>query len=260
VSCVHVRLISLTCVPSDPTPNIWRSDVDIGVPERGEALRFVLVNLWHRGSTTRSSWRACISCSESHHSQRRTTMILNTRLNNKKSGARQRSWAPGSRTRSATHDDDRLWVPSVPQELSDHVLSSGQATSYDRSDRWSDAATDRDFIADYLIIRVSPHWDSNNEAWRISNREVINSSSKYSTINRSTTIKSGSSSSSRTPLQLRLQHSPTTRMNIRDKSGLTLQNRCALSDQQATCLRRNLFKPNQKGTTSPNEVVWYLHP
>jgi hypothetical protein len=82
---------------------------------------------------------------------------------------------------------------------------------------------------------------------KISNRESINSSGKYSTINRSTTIKSGSSSSSRTPLQLRLQHSLTARANLWDKLGLMLQNRCVLSDQQATChhLRRNLFKPNQ---------------
>jgi hypothetical protein len=149
-----------------------------------------------------------------------------------------------------------------PQELSDHVSSSGQATSYDRSDRWSDTTTDRDFIDDYPIIRVSPHWDPNNAAWRISNREAINFYSKYSTINRSTTIKFGSSSSSRTPLQPRLQHSPTARANLRDKSGLTLQNRRALSDQQATChhLRRNLFKPNQQGTASPNKTAWYLHP
>jgi hypothetical protein len=55
------------------------------------------------------------------------------------------------------HDDDRLRVPSELQKLSDHVLSGGQITSYDRSDRWSDTTTDRDFIDDYPIIRVSPH-------------------------------------------------------------------------------------------------------
>jgi hypothetical protein len=136
--------------------------------------------------------------------------ILSTRLNNKKSGAWRWCLAPGSRTRSASHDDDRLRVPSEPQELSDHVLSGGQATSYDRSDRWSDTTTDQDFIDDYPIIRVSPHWDPNNKVWRISNRKAINYSSKYSMIKRSTTIKSGSSSSSRTPLQPIPQHSPTT--------------------------------------------------
>jgi hypothetical protein len=189
-------------------------------------------------------------------------MILSTRLNNKKSGAWRWSWAPGSRTRSATHDDDRLRVPSEPQELNDHVSNVGQATSYDRSDRWFDTTIDRDFIDDYPIIWVSPHWDLNNEAWRISNREAINSSSKYSTINRSTTIKFISSSSSRTLLQPRLQHSPTARANRRDQLGLTLQNWCALSDQQATChhLRRNLFKPNLQCTTSSNKTTWYLHP
>jgi hypothetical protein len=117
--------------------------------------------------------------------------------------------------------------------------------------------TDRYFIDEYPIIRVSPHWDPNNEAWRISNREAINSSSKYSMINRF-----GSSLSRRTPLQLRLQHSSTAWANPWDKSGLTLQNQCALSDQQAMChhLRRNLFKPNQQGTASPNKAAWYLHP
>jgi hypothetical protein len=55
------------------------------------------------------------------------------------------------------HDDDQLQVPSEPQELSDHVSRGGQATSYDRSNQWSDMTTDRDFIDDYLIIRVSPH-------------------------------------------------------------------------------------------------------
>ncbi len=68
-------------------------------------------------------------------------IILSTRLTNK----------------NVSHDDDRLRVPSEPQELSDHVSSGGQATSYDRSDRWSDTITNRDFIDDYPIIRVSPH-------------------------------------------------------------------------------------------------------
>jgi hypothetical protein len=55
------------------------------------------------------------------------------------------------------HDDDRLQVPSEAQELNDHVSSGGQSTSYDKSDRWSNVTTDRDFIDDYPIIRVSPH-------------------------------------------------------------------------------------------------------
>jgi hypothetical protein len=95
------------------------------------------------------------------------------------------------------------------------------------------------------------------EGQLITYREAINSSRKYSTINRSTTIKSGSSSSSHTPLQPRLQHSLTAGVNLWDKSGLTLQNRCALSDPQEMChhLKRNVFKPNQRGTASPNEVT-----
>jgi hypothetical protein len=52
------------------------------------------------------------------------------------------------------HNGDRFRVPSKPQELSDHVSSGGQATSYDRSDRWSDTTIDRDFIDDYPIIWI----------------------------------------------------------------------------------------------------------
>jgi hypothetical protein len=47
------------------------------------------------------------------------------------------------------HDDD---LEHPTQELGDHVSSSGQATSYDKSDRWSNTTTNRDFINDYLII------------------------------------------------------------------------------------------------------------
>jgi hypothetical protein len=178
---------------------------------------------------------------------------------NKKSGARRRSWAPDSTIRRVVYDDD---LDHPIQELDDHVSSGHQKkTSYEKSDRRYNATTDQDFIDDYPIIRVSPHWDPNNESWRISNRESINSSSKYSMINKSIMIKSGSFSSSHTPLQSRLQHNPTAGANMWDKSGLTLLNRCALSDQQVMChhLRRNLFKPNQQGTASPNEAVWYLH-
>jgi hypothetical protein len=52
------------------------------------------------------------------------------------------------------HDND---LEHPTQELGDHVSSGGQATSYNRSDRWSNTTTDWDFIDDYLIIRVSPH-------------------------------------------------------------------------------------------------------
>jgi hypothetical protein len=118
-----MRLISLTCVPSDPTPSIWWSDVDRGVPGRGEALRFILVNLWHRGSTMRSSWRACSSYSECRHSQRHTTTILSTQLNNKKTGARRRSWALGSTIRRVVHNDD-LEHPTHEQEVW-HMMTIG---------------------------------------------------------------------------------------------------------------------------------------
>jgi hypothetical protein len=65
------------------------------------------------------------------------------------------------------HDDDRLRVPSEPQELGDHVSSGGQATNYDISDRWSNATTYRDFINDYTIIRVSPR----SEQWSLKNKQ-----------------------------------------------------------------------------------------
>jgi hypothetical protein len=73
--CVHIRLILLTCVSSDPTSSIWRPDVDRGAPGRGEVLIFILVNSWHHGSMMRSFRRACSSCSECRHSQRHTTTI-----------------------------------------------------------------------------------------------------------------------------------------------------------------------------------------
>jgi hypothetical protein len=153
---VHVRLISPTCVPSDPTLNIWWSDVDRGAPGRGKALRFVLVNSWHRGSMTRSFQWACSSCSKHRHSQRHTTTF----------------WI-----RRAVHDDD-LEHPAQQYEewctttiLSTRLKNSAttfqaaiRKTRYKKSDRRSNATIDQDFIDDYPIIRVSPYWDPNNEA------------------------------------------------------------------------------------------------
>jgi hypothetical protein len=127
---------------------IWRPDVDRGTPVRGKR--------WDSSLWTHDIIDLRWEVSDGYAVPVRNVVIH--------SGAWQRSWSPGSRTRSATHDDDRLWVPSEPQELSDHVSSGSQATSYDRFDRWSDTTTDRDFIDNYPIIRVSPHWDPNNEA------------------------------------------------------------------------------------------------
>jgi hypothetical protein len=180
--------------------------------------------------------------------------------------ARCWSWAPGSTTRRAAHDDNRLWVPSKPQELSDHVSSDDQATSYNKFDRRFNATTDQDSI-DYPTIRVSPMWNPNNEVRRInmfgrSNQEVIYFSNKYPEFNRPTTIKCGFSSSSRTPLQHRLQNGPTAGPNLRDKSGIPLPNQCALSDRQATHhhLRKNIFKTNHQGTASPNRATRHFRP
>jgi hypothetical protein len=83
-------------------------------------------------------------------------------------------------------------------------------------------------------------------------RPLIRTSLTTTRSSGSTTIKS-----SRTLLQSRLQHSLTAGVNLRDKLGLPLLHWCTLSDQQATChhLRRNLFKPNEQGTTSLNEIA-----
>jgi hypothetical protein len=67
---------------------------------------------------------------------------------------------------------------------------------------------------------------------RHNNQAVVNSSSKYLAINRTTAIKCSSSSSDRTLPQPGLQHGPTSRPSVRDKLGLSLQNRGALSDRQ----------------------------
>jgi hypothetical protein len=147
-------------------------------------------------------------------------------------------------------EDDDLEHPSQEQEewrrrqssssslealrTRDHVST----TCYGKIDRRSSATTDRDSIGNYPIIRISPQWDPNNESQRInmvgcSNREVINSSSKYIMINESTTIKCGSSSSSCTPPQSVLHHGPTVGPNLWDRSRLLLPNRYVLSDRQA---------------------------
>jgi hypothetical protein len=240
--CVHVRLISLTYVPSDPTLNIWRSDVDRDAPGRGKRWDS---SLWTHGII--DVWWEVLD----RHAVPVQKVIIH-------SGTWQLSWAPGSTIRRVMHDDDlehpaheqearhtMMFDFEFPQSLKNSATtysSGGHTTSYDRPDRWSDTTTDRDFIDDYPIIRVSSHWDPNNEAWRISNQEAINSSNKYSMTNKSTMIKYGSSSSSHTLLQQSL----TAGVNLRDISGLMLQNWCALSDQQAMChhLRRNLFKSN----------------
>jgi hypothetical protein len=67
-----------------------------------------------------------------------------------------------------------------------------------------------------------------------SNQDAVDSFSKYPSINRFTTTKCGSSSSSRTPPQPELQHGLTTGLNLWDKSGFPLKNQCVLSDRQAT--------------------------
>jgi hypothetical protein len=88
---------------------------------------------------------------------------------------------------------------------------------------------------------------------------AINSFDKYLVINRYTMTKCFSSSLSHTPPQAGLQH---VGPNLQDKSGLPLQKYCVLSDQQATHhhLRKNIFRPNQQVTASPDKATLYLHP
>jgi hypothetical protein len=157
--------------------------------------------------------------------------------------------------------------PRCPQDHSDHVSSDGHATSYNKSDWHPSVTNDQDSIDDYPIIWVNPWWDPNNEAQKVSmvgrsNQEVIHSSSKYPRINGSTMTKCGFFSSSHSPFQLGLQHDPTARSNLYDRSRLSHPNRCTLSDQQAVHhhLRKNIFKPNQQGTASPNKETRYPHP
>jgi hypothetical protein len=208
---VHLRLISSTCVSSDPTQNIWWWDIDRGAPGRGKR--------WDSSCWTHGDVYLRREVLDGHAIPVRNTAIYGRR--------KRRSWAPSLRTRRAAHDNRRLWVLSRPQELGDHVSIGRQATSYDKSDRWSSVTTDRDSINDHPIIRVSPQWDPTNEAQRISmigrtNRAAVNSSTKYLLISRSMTIKCGSSASGRTPPQPGLQHGPTTGLSLWDKSWLSL--------------------------------------
>jgi hypothetical protein len=80
---------------------IFDDTTSIEVLQEGEeALRFVLVNTWHHGSMTRTSWRACSSYSERRHLQ----------------CTRRRSWAHGSTIRRVVHDD-ALENPTHGQEV-----------------------------------------------------------------------------------------------------------------------------------------------
>jgi hypothetical protein len=84
-----------------------------------------------------------------------------------------------------------------------------KATNNVKTDQQYGTTTDGDSINGYLIFRVSPWWDPNNEAQRsnmvgCSNRKAVNFLSKYPTINMSMITKYDSSSSSRTLSQLGL--------------------------------------------------------
>jgi hypothetical protein len=90
MSCFHVRLISPTCISSDPTPNIWWSDIDRGVPGRGEHWDS---SLWTHGIVDLRR-----KVPDGH-----AVPIQNVIIH---SGARRRSWALGSIIRRVVHDDD----------------------------------------------------------------------------------------------------------------------------------------------------------
>jgi hypothetical protein len=90
VSCIHVRLISLTYVPSDSTLNIWRSDVDRCAIGRGK----------HRDS---SLWTHRIVDLWREVPDGYVVPVWNVIIHN---GARRRSWAPGSTIRRVVHNDN----------------------------------------------------------------------------------------------------------------------------------------------------------
>jgi hypothetical protein len=137
---VHLRLISLICVSSDHTSNIWRWDIDRGAAGRG-GKRWDS-SWWTHGSV--GLWREV--------PDGRVIYVRNVVIHD---GRRWWSWSPDSRTIRAVHNDNRFWVPSRPQELSYHISSGDQTTNYDRFDRRFDSTTDRDSIDEHSIIRVS---------------------------------------------------------------------------------------------------------
>jgi hypothetical protein len=51
-----------------------------------------------------------------------------------------------SRIRRAVHDDDRLRLPSRPQELSGHISGGSEVAGYDRSNQQSNATSNQDSI------------------------------------------------------------------------------------------------------------------
>jgi hypothetical protein len=97
--CVHMRLISPTCVPSDPTPNIWRPDVDRGTPGRGKR--------WDS-----SLWTHGIVDLRREVPGGYAVPVWNITIH---SGTWRRSWALGSTIRRVVHDDD-LEDPTHEQE------------------------------------------------------------------------------------------------------------------------------------------------
>jgi hypothetical protein len=90
-----MRLISSTCVPSDPTLNIWRSDVDRCAPGRGKRWDS---SLWTHGIMD-LRWEV----PDEHAVPVRNVVIH--------SGTRRWSWAPVSTLRRVMHDDDLEHLP-----------------------------------------------------------------------------------------------------------------------------------------------------
>jgi hypothetical protein len=90
MSCVHIRLISPTYVPSNPTTNIWWPDVDRGAPGRGKG--------WDSSLWTHDIVDLRWEVLDEHTVPVRNVIIY--------SSARQWSWAPDSIIRRVVHDDD----------------------------------------------------------------------------------------------------------------------------------------------------------
>jgi hypothetical protein len=95
-----MRLISPTYVPSDPTPSIWWPDVDKGAPGRGKHWDS---SLWTHGIVD-LRWEVPTGMQFLFRTSSFTAAHDDDL--NKKSGARRRSWAPGSTIRREVHDDD----------------------------------------------------------------------------------------------------------------------------------------------------------
>jgi hypothetical protein len=113
VPCVHLRLVSLTCVPSVSTPNIWWQTVDRGAPGRGKSAEIrpcELMTLWVYDEKFPTCMRFLFAMLP--FTMKKTT-ILSTRLKNKKSG----TWWPSASSSLKELEASRTQRPSFSNQL-----------------------------------------------------------------------------------------------------------------------------------------------